>query len=495
MSQSSPPDANEKLPNPRRPVVAIFTSHWLAMVGLGLILTGILVWLSLMPARLRSGHEHPYIGVLTSAAVVTLLIGAALTPIGLWLGRRRLARSVDAMQGHSRAWLRLAIFLLVVSGLNLLIAGQGAQTAVHHLESNEFCLSCHAVHDAEAIAYPDGAHASVHCVECHVGEGNAGFLKAKLQGTHQLLAVLTDSVHYPVAGPIERDLMVPAAETCESCHWKQQPAAARVKLIQRYAADEANTPETTLLTMNVGGRKMGGIHGAHHGDGIEINFVASDPQRSEIPLVEYSNSATGVRRTYVKKGADAASLASAPRIGMQCFDCHNRVAHTFEMPDRAVDDAMTMGRMSPTLPFLKKQAVEILTANYATRDEAAQKIPAALSAFYTSAHPEVARSRAEDVAAAGRVVAEIHARNVFPDQKVTWGTYPDHRGHQSSPGCFRCHDGEHVAESGETISNNCFVCHHPAAVGEVQPAVLEILGVDKLMNSMQQKPATPKKKK
>jgi hypothetical protein len=281
--------------------------------------------------------------------------------------------------------------------------------------------------------------------------------------------------------------MVPANETCEQCHWKELPAAARVNLIQRYASDEANTPETTLLTMNVGGRKMGGIHGAHHGDGIQIRFVATDPQRQDIPLVEYENSVTGVKRTYVKKGTDASTHSSAPRIGMQCFDCHNRPAHAFEMPDRAVDQAITMGRLSPTLPFLKKTAVEILTAEYATREAAATQIPAALSAYYTSEHPAVANARADEVAEAGRVVADIHARNVYPDLKVTWGTYPDNRGHQTAPGCFRCHDGEHVASSGETITNNCFRCHFPAAVGETQPEVLEILGVDRLLQKQHKK--------
>jgi hypothetical protein len=102
--------------------------------------------------------------------------------------------------------------------------------------------------------------------------------------------------------------MVPSEETCEDCHWKEQPANARLKLIQHYAEDEANTPETTLLTMNIGGRRMGGIHGAHHGEGIEIRFVATEPNRQDIPLVEYHNSKTGESRTYVKKGADASAL-------------------------------------------------------------------------------------------------------------------------------------------------------------------------------------------
>jgi hypothetical protein len=44
--------------------------------------------------------------------------------------------------------------------------------------------------------------------------------------------------------------------------------------------------------------------------------------------------------------------------------------------------------------------------------------------------------------AVGELVA-IYNRNVFPDLKVTWGTYPNNLGHTDFPGCFRCHDGSH----------------------------------------------------
>jgi hypothetical protein len=59
-----------------------------------------------------------------------------------------------------------------------------------------------------------------------------------------------------------------------------------VKVLRHYQPDEQNTLETTVLTMHVGGAKMGGIHGAHHGPGVEIRFVANDKKRLDIPLVE-----------------------------------------------------------------------------------------------------------------------------------------------------------------------------------------------------------------
>ena len=42
---------------------------------------------------------------------------------------------------------------------------------------------------------------------------------------------------------------------------------------------------------------------------------------------------------------------------------------------------------------------------------------------------------------------------------VTWGTYPDNKGHVTSNGCFRCHDESHEAKDGSTISADCAFCH------------------------------------
>ena len=39
--------------------------------------------------------------------------------------------------------------------------------------------------------------------------------------------------------------------------------------------------------------------------------------------------------------------------------------------------------------------------------------------------------------------------------KVTFGSYPDNRGHVTSTGCFRCHDDSHKTKDGKTISADC----------------------------------------
>jgi hypothetical protein len=62
--------------------------------------------------------------------------------------------------------------------------------------------------------------------------------------------------------------------------------------------------------------------------------------------------------------------------------------------------------------------------------------------------------------------------------KITWGTYPNNVGHMASPGCFRCHDGQHVTKSGDTITQDCSACHEPIAVDEHNPEILKSLGME-----------------
>jgi len=59
--------------------------------------------------------------------------------------------------------------------------------------------------------------------------------------------------------------------------------------------------------------------------------------------------------------------------------------------------------------------------------------------------------------------------------KVGWGTYPRHIGHESSPGCFRCHDDTHATADGRTISQDCSLCHGLLAMQEENPEILQSL--------------------
>ena len=74
-------------------------------------------------------------------------------------------------------------------------------------------------------------------------------------------------------------------------------------------------------------------------------------------------------------------------------------------------------------------------------------------------------------------MAAIYNRNVFPDLKVTWGTYPNNLGHTDYIGCFRCHDDNHATAEKKTISQDCSTCHESLAMDEASPEILKSLGL------------------
>jgi hypothetical protein len=233
--------------------------------------------------------------------------------------------------------------------------------------------------------------------------------------------------------------------------------------------------------MMVGGGTTGGIHGAHMGPGVHIRYAAADKKRQTIPWVEYSNAeysnSSNVTRAYLADGSTPDSVRPLPTFEMQCVDCHNRPAHSLELADQAVDRALAAGRISATLPFAKKTAVELLKASYSSDDDAANKIPAGLNSFYQQKYADVWAKRSDAIQRAGQAILAIYQNNVFPDLKVTWGTYPNNLGHFDYPGCFRCHDGGHSSADKKTITQDCSTCHQMLATEETDPAILKTLGL------------------
>ena len=74
---------------------------------------------------------------------------------------------------------------------------------------------------------------------------------------------------------------------------------------------------------------------------------------------------------------------------MDCIDCHNRAAHTFVTAEEAINSAMADGAISPSLPFIHKEGLELLNGPYTSQDEARVQIPQQLEAFYRSQNPDV----------------------------------------------------------------------------------------------------------
>ncbi|MCE9594773.1 MAG: NapC/NirT family cytochrome c [Planctomycetes bacterium] len=470
-----------------QPFLVLLTSHWISWIGAALIVTALCTWLFLLPLQMRGEADNPYLGVLAFVLVpIVLFAGLALVPIGAWLARRRVRKQLAAVVDKRAAWSRFAWIFGVATLANLALGTQLTYRAVRHMETPQFCGSCH-VMTPEARTHAVSPHARVECAECHVGDGPSGWVASKLTGARQFVDNLSGSFEKPIPSALASNRLVPAKQTCEECHWRGKPGREVVRVIDSFAEDEANTLSQTVLTMHVGGSVLGGIHGRHNDPNLEIRFVCGDPARQEVLSVEALDLATGAKRVYTKSDASPERIAALRPITMQCVDCHNRPGHAFELPARALDHAFSNGRLPVTLPNLKKLGLALLAPKYASQDEAARRIPEALTDTYRREQPEVFAARASEIAAAGAELATIHNRNVYPELEVTWGTYPDNIGHTDFPGCFRCHDGEHTTSDGKVLTNNCAVCHFSAAVDETAPEILQTLGLERILEKARKK--------
>ena len=462
--------------HPKQPVIVLLTSHWVTMAGVALVTLAGFSWLFALPANIRGNVSNPYIGLLTFIAIpVVFFAGLALIPIGIALGRRKAAEALNPPIDRRAAWRRAGMFFAIMTMANLVIGSQLTYRAVEHMETNQFCgQSCH-VMKPEFTAHLLPPHQQIACATCHIVPGATGWIRAKMAGTNQLLAVTFNTFPRPIESGLESNRLVSSADTCEQCHARGKVIGPRLRMHSSFKDDEINTRTETVLMMLVGGGNTGGIHGAHMGPGVRIRYAASDKKRQTIPWVEYSNG--GATRTYLADGTTPDADRALPTFEMQCVDCHNRAAHSFELAEHAVDHAMATAQISATLPFVKKTGVELLKATYSSEDDAAQTIPARLNTFYQQKYGDIWAKRSNDVQLAGQALLAIYRSNVFPDLKVTWGTYPNNVGHIDDPGCFRCHDGGHSTADKKVITQDCSTCHQMLATDEADPAILKTLGL------------------
>ena len=455
----------------QRPILILLTSSWISMLGAALVTLAGFSWLFVLPLNIRgAGVDNPYIGLLLFIAIpIVFFVGLALIPIGIALAKRKVVENLNEVEDRRTAWRRVGMFFAVMTVANVVIASQLSYRAVEQMDTVQFCgATCHVMKPEFTAHAATPPHQAVACASCHIAPGATGWLKAKMAGTNQLFAVMFNTFPRPIESAMENNTLVSSAETCEQCHARGKPISPRLRVIPSYKDDEANTRTSTILLM-----RIAAIHAAHLGPGIHIRYAAGDKKRQTIPWVEYTNQ--GATRSYLASGTKADSVRSLPTFEMQCVDCHNRASHAFELPDRAVNQAMALGQIAPSLPFVKKEGVELLKASYSSGDEAAQKIPGALSTFYLQKYPDAAAKQGAAIQAAGQTLAAIYHRNVFPDLKVTWGTYPNNLGHTDDPGCFRCHDASHMTPDNKTIAQDCNACHQPVAMDEASPDILKTL--------------------
>jgi len=471
-----------------KPAWFVLTRHWVSLLGGSLVATAVISWFFVLPLQVRGHVDNPYVGIIFFLILPALFFaGLILVPIGIYLSRSQIREHLENGFNRKAALQRIAWFFVITALLNIVIGTQVTYRAVKHMETPQFCgETCHTMRP-EFASYQNSPHSRVECVECHVAPGAAGWISSKAAGMRQLVETVLNTMPQPIPSALESNRLVPARQTCENCHWPQQFSGARLRVFSKYGDDEANTRSATVLMMLIGGNRIAGIHGAHFGPGVHIRFAAADPRRQEIPWIEYRNTDTREARTFVISDLPPDRVKALPTHEMECVDCHNRPTHAFDLPAHGMDKALAGGDIPVTLPFIKKKGVELLTTNYGSRAEAAARVPEALESFYRQSYPDLYAARSDDIHRAGLAVLAIYDRNVFPELKVSWGTYPNNLGHMDSPGCFRCHDGSHTAADGKTITQDCNTCHEPLAIEETSPEILKTLGIAQRIEGAEKK--------
>jgi hypothetical protein len=441
----------------------------IALVTVSAIATAVLMILVLTVEGLP-----PYAGIVAFLVLPGVFVGGLLL-ISVAVVRER-RRGPGEKTTSWRLDHRRLVILLSLTGVNLLVLALSTYHAVEYMESPQFCGKvCHTVMEPEYTAYQNSSHSRVACTECHIGPGASWFVKSKLSGLRQVAAVTLHTYPKPIPTPIEN--LRPARETCEKCHWPAKFHGDRIKVLRRYAEDEANTRQATVLLLKVGGGnpQSGFGTGIHWHTMSHVEFRSS-PDRRTILWIGAQDS-TGKIREYWRD-SDAArhdSILALPKRRMDCVDCHNRPTHEFELPSDALDAALEAGRIARDLPSVKHEAMRLLQADYPNKAVALASFEDSLRAFYSRTNPALATARAADIGAAAVALRAIYQRNIFPEMNVGWAAHPNFLGHQDDGGCFRCHDEGHRSSDGRTISQDCSTCHHVLAVEEKDPPVLQAL--------------------
>ena len=450
--------------------------HPLAAVGGALIAAGAFAFVVLSAVDIASDVENPYRSLVTfvgAPAIFTFGIVLFLIAARIQVRKaRRLGEDIHfvlRVQPSDPRYMRNLWVFLGLTFFFVIIVGWSGFKAYEATDSVSFCgESCH-VMDPQNVTYANGPHARVPCVDCHIGPGGSFWVKSKIDGIRQLVATATNSFDRPIHTPVES--LRPAQQTCEGCHWPEQFFGQKLTNRTYYRTDEANSPWTISLLVNVGGGnpRTGDLEGIHWHmlSAKDVEYIASDEDRQEIPWVRVTDLETGSVTTYTDADAefpDPADPETEVRL-FDCMDCHNRPSHSFQPPATAMNLEISRGAISQDLPFVRSIGLGLLNADYETTDQAVNSIEVGMAGFYADRYPDQAGVLSAKIAEATEALQRVYENNFFPEYNTDYRARVNNLSHFVNDGCFRCHSSNLQTETGATISADCESCHTIVAQG------------------------------
>ena len=443
-------------------------SHPLAIAGVVITTVAAVLFITLLLAALAGMLTNPYAGLVVFVALPALFVmGLVLIPVGVRRQRQALLRDPNAVADWPVVDLRVArvrrtaLLMVALTAVNIVIVLLAGYGGLHWMESPSFCgQTCHTPMRPQFTAWRAGPHARVACVDCHIGEGAKGFVHAKMGGVRQLVELATNSYSRPIPPGAA---MPPGAQalTCGGCHQPGRPVGDRIRVIREYADDEANAETVTTLQMHVGGVSSSSSPGPaihrHADPGVRIEYVATDAATSDDSVRQgdrRERPGAGIPRARYDGPDDSRRQPS--HDGLHRLPQHGRASVRADArtgarsghgrPTGGPGDSVRSTRRRPSRESV---VPEPGSGRARHRRRSARLLPS------RAADPSTRQALAQTVSA----VQGAYRRNVFPDMKVTFGSYPDNKGHVTSDGCFRCHDESHTSSDGKTISADCELCH------------------------------------
>ena len=356
----------------------------------------------------------------------------------------------------SPTWVRLTPYI-ILGALTIILLMAGAY-GWEYTNSPEFCgTSCHTM-PPEYTAYLTSPHARIACVDCHIGKGFiATRITRKAGDLKHVFATTFQTYKFPIRA---HDLR-PARETCELCHFPDKFADDSLREIKTYKNDLENSPVSIYLTLRTGGgnQREGLGRGIHWHIQNKVTYFATDLEEQEIPYVKVENNDGSFQEFIdIETGFEIDQIAPEDIKEMDCITCHNRITHLVLRPSDTIDMLISRGQISREIPEIRRMAIEVYGKIYSSVEEGQNAI-AGMEDYYRVYHTKFYKNNSPLITQTIQVLQDAYAVSVYPEQNSDWTTHPNNIGHADSPGCFRCHDGQHLNSENKAIRLECNLCH------------------------------------